>query len=272
MLRKAATLDADAFVLDLEDGVAPAAKADARTNIRSLLAEADFGGREVAVRINGLDTRWFLDDLLAIETMPVDAVIVPKVHRPDDVVAVATILQQFALRGRQDRLTLQILIESARGLEAVGEIVRASPLLTAVIFGAGDYAADSGASLTPRGLAYARARIAAAAAAACIDAIDYVHAQIKDDEGLRTQVEEAKELGYSGKWAIHPQQVPVINRGFSPSMEDVAEATRLIALYDQAKQSGIGALSADGVMVDEAVLRTMRRRMALAQRIGVAAG
>jgi citrate lyase subunit beta / citryl-CoA lyase len=272
MILKSATLDTDAIVFDLEDGIAPSAKTEARANIRGLLDGIDFKGKEVGVRINGPASPWWLDDLLAVEGARIDTVILPKVNRPEDVVAVALILNQFILRGSARKVTLQILIESAQGLEAIGEIVHASTLVTTVIFGAGDYAADSGVALTSRGLNYARARIAAAAAAAGIEAIDYVHADFRDDNGLSEQVQEARELGYNGKWAIHPQQIPVINRGFSPTLKEVAEAERMVALYDTAMERGIGAVSAGGFMLDEAVLRIMRRRIDLAHRIGMRSG
>lgn len=267
MIDKSVTLEADAFVFDLEDGVAPSAKDEARRNIGKL-GDLDFGSREVAVRINGIGTPWFLDDLLAIENAAIDTVVIPKVHGPDDVVVVETLIRQFSLRGRSRDLSLQLLIESAAGVETAGEIAKKSPLVEAIIFGAGDYAADVGGSMTRNGLSYARGRIAVAAAAARIEAIDYVHPIFDDDDGLRDQVDEAKEMGYRGKWAIHPRQLPIINQGFSPTAEEVNEAIRMLSAYETAKAAGKGSTSYNGMLLDEPVLAIMRQRVEIARRIG----
>ncbi|HMN70295.1 MAG TPA: CoA ester lyase [Rhodoblastus sp.] len=269
MIEKAATLDADAVIFDLEDGVAPSEKEEARRNIGELLGRLDFGDRRIGVRVNGVGTRWFLDDILALERAAVDVVTIPKTNGLDDVAAVAAILRQFGLRGRSRPLSLHLLIESAAGVQAVGKIAAASPLIEAVVFGAGDYSADTGGAMTPAGLRYARSRIAVAAAAARVAAIDYVHPAIADDEGLRMQVGEAKELGYLGKWAIHPRQLPIINQGFAPSMEELAQAKRWLAAYEEASAAGAGAISVEGTMLDEAVIAIMRRHLAAARRVGI---
>lgn len=267
MIEKAAGLGCDSLVLDLEDAVAPAMKATARDTLRRACERLDFGDREVTVRINGLGTPWFLDDLLALEGLGVAGVVVPKVHRPEDVVVVDTLLRQLELRGGRRGLALLPLIESARGLEAAAEIGRASGRVAALIFGAGDFTADTGIAFTPAALVHARARLALAAAAAGVQALDHVHPVVADLDGLRRSAEEARALGFHGKWAIHPAQVPVINEAFAPSPAEIDEARRIMAAYETAKAQGQGAITVDGALVDEAVLRIMERRAAVARTL-----
>jgi len=269
MIGRALALECDSVILDLEDAVAPSAKAEARQNVRQALAATRAREMEIGVRINGVDTAWFLDDMLALQGLTVDTVVIPKVHRPQDVAAVEVLLRQLEFRGGPAGVTLQVLIESGRGLENVAEIVRASPRCVSVIFGAGDFTADTGVAFTTRGLMYARARIAAAAAAAGIDALDHVHPGVNDDEILGAQAAEARELGFAGKWAIHPRQVPIISAAFSPSHDEIAEARRVIGAYEHAVSSGAGSISVDGALVDEAVLKIMQRRASIARRLGL---
>jgi citrate lyase beta subunit len=267
MIEKAAGLDCDSLVIDLEDAVAPAMKRAARDNLRRAYAEVKFSGKEVGVRINGLATPYFLDDLLALEGLPVETIVVPKVERPEDVVVVETLVRQLELRQGPHAVTLQLLIESARGLEASAEIARASNRVVSLIFGAGDFTADTGIAFTPTGLLYARMRIVIAAAAAGVQALDHVHPAIADLDGLRRSALEARELGFQGKWAIHPGQVPVINEVWAPAEREIAEARRIIDAYEAAKSAGEGAITVDGALVDEAILKVMRRREAIARRL-----
>ncbi len=269
MIEKAAALDCDSIIIDLEDAVAPGAKGEARETLRRAISEIHFEqSKEVGVRINGLDTPWFLDDMLALQGLQIDTVVIPKVHRPEDVLTVDVLLRQLEHRGGPIDVTIQVLIESGRGLESVADIARASARCVSVIFGASDFTADTGAAFTSRGLMYARARIASAAAVAGIDALDHVHPALNEDEVLRNQAEEAREMGFTGKWSIHPRQIPIINNAFSPSDQEIIQARRIIDAYDQAIASGDGAIAVDGALVDEAVLKTMQRRARTARRLG----
>lgn len=268
MIEKAAALPCDSLVLDLEDAVAPSMKQAARDNVRRAYTELGFTGKEVGVRINGLATPYFLDDVLALQGLPVETLVIPKVHRPEDVIAVEVLLRQLEFRAGPQGVTLQLLIESAQGLEASAEIARASSRVVSLIFGAGDFTADSGIAFTHAGLLYARMRVVVAAAAAGVQALDHVHAAISDLDGLVTAAREARELGFHGKWAIHPSQVPVINEAFAPSEDEIAQARRVIAAYEAAKSEGQGAITIDGALVDEAMLKVMQRRAAIALRLG----
>lgn len=269
MIEKAAALDCDSLILDLEDAVAPSMKAEARKNVRRALTELAFPDKEVGVRVNGIATPYFLDDVLALEGLPLETVVVPKVDRPEDVVVADVLLRQLELRGGRAGVTLQLLIESAAGLEAAAEIARASARVASLIFGAGDFTADTGIAFTPHGLFHARARIAIAAAAARVQALDHVHAAIHDLAGLRESAREARELGFHGKWAIHPGQVPVINEAFGPTLDEVRQARRVIDAYEAAKSRGEGAITVGGELVDEAMLKAMARRAEVAKKLGL---
>jgi citrate lyase beta subunit len=269
MIEKAAALDCDSLILDLEDAVAPSMKPEARNNVRRALGELAFPDKEVGVRINGITTPYFLDDLLALVGLPIETLVVPKVNRPEDVVVVDVLLGQFELRGGRAGITLQLLIESAAGLEAAAEIARASERVASLIFGAGDFTADTGIAFTPRGLLHARARVVIAAAGARVQALDHVHPTIHDLEGLRESALEARELGFHGKWAIHPGQVPVINEVFGPTFDEVRQARRVIDAYEAAKSRGDGAITVDGELVDEAMLKVMARRAEVAKKLGL---
>ncbi len=269
MIEKATAFECDSLVLDLEDAVAPSMKAEARENVRRALRALAFPGKELAVRINGVDTRWFLDDLLALEGLPVESLVVPKVSRTRDVGVVDALLDQLERRGGPTGVTLQLLIESGRGLEAAREIAEASPRVVSLIFGAGDFAADTGIAFTRTGLLYPRARLAAVGAATGVQVLDHVYMAIDDDAGLRRETLEARELGFHGKWAIHPRQIAVINEAFTPSRDELREAKRVILAYEAAKSGGQGAITVDGMMVDEATLKLMERRAAIGRRLGV---
>jgi citrate lyase subunit beta/citryl-CoA lyase len=201
--------------------------------------------------------------------LPIETLVVPKVNRPEDVVVVDVLLGQFELRGAPAGVTLQLLIESAAGLEAAAEIARASERVASLIFGAGDFTADTGIAFTPRGLLHARARVVIAAAAARAQALDHVHPAIHDLDGLRESALEARELGFHGKWAIHPGQVPVINEVFGPTLDEVRQARRVIDAYEAAKSRGDGAITVDGELVDEAMLKVMARRAEVAKKLGL---
>lgn len=269
MIEKAAALDCDSLILDLEDAVAPAMKPTARENVRKALGGLTFGDKEVGVRINGVTSRYFLEDVLALEGLPIDTVVVPKVNRPEDVNVVDILLRQLEWRGTRAGITLQLLIETAIGLEAATDLARASERVASLIFGAGDFTADTGIAFTPRGLFYARTRVVAAAGAARVQALDHVHPAIHDLDGLREAARDARELGFHGKWAIHPAQVPVINEAFAPTVDEVREARRVIEAYEAAKAAGQGAITVDGALVDEAMLKLMERRAVTARKLGL---
>jgi citrate lyase subunit beta / citryl-CoA lyase len=238
MLAKAAGLPADEVVVDLEDGVAPADKEEARSHLGDAVAR-----RTLAVRINGVGTPWWQDDLEAVAGRRPDVVVLPKAESADHVRAVAELLPEL--------VGLEVQIESARGLVEVERIAAVGGPLEALVFGPGDFAASMGVPVLTIGagaFGYAMARIAVAARANGLQVVDGPYADLRDADGLRRSAESALALGFDGKWVVHPDQIEPVNEAFSPSPEEVERARRILA-------AGDGAGLVDGEMVDVATKR-----------------
>lgn len=269
MCEKAARAGADLVFLDLEDACAPLAKESARGTAVSALTELDWGTTVRAVRINGLETEWCYGDIVEVVTGArdsLDVIIVPKVRSARDVWWVDVLLTQLEAKLHLVRpIALEALIEEAEGLMNVAEIARASARLEALIFGAGDLSASlrsrvdgnfEPAGEYPGDFWHAvRVQVLAAARAAGIDAIDAPYPAYQDIDGYRRNAKHASLLGFDGKWAIHPDQVPVANAVFAPAPEEVAEAQSIIDDYRRAEASGVGAVGRNGKLVDAALMR-----------------
>ncbi|MBI4212745.1 MAG: CoA ester lyase [Chloroflexi bacterium] len=256
-LRKAATLPCDGVILDLEDGVGSAGKREARAAALRALEEIDFGPRERLLRINGFLSPWAADDLAALRDARVapDTVVIPKVNGPDQ--------ERAVIRALEDRpLQLVAAIESARGVFAAREIAAFSPQVTGLLFGDGDYLADTGGQRTSRTLLYPRSIVVAAAASAGLNAIDTPYLRLGDLAGLEDDAREAAELGFVGKAAIHPEQLPIINAVFTPPPEQIAWAERVLAASSSPAQ---GVFVIDGVMADAMTVRIAERVLAAAR-------
>jgi citrate lyase subunit beta/citryl-CoA lyase len=236
MLAKAAGLGADEVVVDLEDGVAVAEKEAARANLASASARGT-----LAVRINGVRTAWWRDDLAA--AAHADVIVVPKVESADEVAAVAELLPAG--------VGLEVQIETARGLVEVERIAAVGAPLEALVFGPGDFAASIGVPVLTIGAGaseYALARIAVAARAFGLQPIDGPYAVLGDRAGLLAGAERALAHGYDGKWVVHPDQIEPVNEAFTPSPEEVERARGILAAADGASRLG-------GDMVDAATKR-----------------
>jgi citrate lyase subunit beta/citryl-CoA lyase len=273
-LAKARDVTADEVMLDLEDSVAPGAKSAARELAVAALKVGGFGGKLVAVRVNGATTPWAYKDVIAVvEGAPgaVDSLVLPKVSGPAAVTWLDVLLTQVEQAAGLPAGTVGIeaQIEDAAGLAAVEAIAVASPRLVSLVFGPADFMASVGMrSLTvggqPEGYAfdahhYALMRILVAAKAAGLQAIDGPYAKIGDLDGLRAAATGVAALGYDGKWVLHPAQVGVVNEAFSPSPQDYARAVRILDAYERATAiDGRGAVMLDDEMIDEA-----SRKMAL---------
>ena len=253
---KAQQIPADEVMFDLEDSVAPANKENARGLVLESLRRFEFPGKTVAVRINQTGTPWFEADLKAAASSNIVATIVlPKVGSAEEVRAVDAMLARL---GR--RIGLEAQIESASGLEHAGEIAAASELVEVLHLGPFDLAASlgtpSGGSEIPEELyLHALIRVLTAARAAGRQAIDGPFTGIHNLRGLERAARRAARLGYDGKWAIHPDQVAVINATFTPTDADVQRARAIIRAYDQSLAEGRGAIMLDGEMLDEAIRR-----------------
>jgi citrate lyase subunit beta/citryl-CoA lyase len=269
MCEKAPSVGADLVFLDLEDACAPSVKESARAIAVGALTGLDWGHTVRAVRVNGLETPWCHGDIIEVVTGARDALdvlIVPKVRSARDVWWVDVLLGQLETKlGLHRTIGLEVLIEDAEGLLNALEIARSSDRLEALIFGAGDLSASLHARVDGNfepAVAYpgdfwhfARVKVLAAARAGLIDAIDAPYPAYQDPDGYRRNALAASALGYDGKWAIHPGQVPIANEVFSPTAEEVDEARAAMAAYREAEAGGVGAIGRDGRLVDAAHMR-----------------
>lgn len=276
MLEKAAASEADEVIFDLEDACAASQKEAARVTVAQALRAVPFtGGKVRAYRVNGVDTAWCYRDLVDVLEASgafVDVVVVPKVRDPDEVKFVDRLITQLeaAKRLAPGRIRLEVLIETARGLLNAFEIASASPRVASLIFGVADYAGDVGAKdfrTDSEQFAYPRAHLLAAARAAGVDAIDAVTVQYKDLAQVERDARHAARLGFDGKWAIHPAQLPIINAAFTPTAEELARAQRIIDAYAKADaEAGLGAIVVDDEMVDAATLKVERKKLEIAAK------
>jgi len=258
---KALACGADIVCVELEDGVAPHDKDEAREKTMALFAEpqADDGVERI-VRINCVRSAVGLDDvqaILATDTPP-PALMLPKVVSPDEIVWLDDLLTE---RGHDTRL--HIIIEMNAGLEAVFDIARASSRIDALFFGGVDMSADLRCKNTWEPLLYARSRVVHAAASVGIDAIDVPYLDLDDLEGMKAQAQLAKELGFSGKGAVHPKQISALNEVFTPSPEEVAKAQKILAAFEEANT---GLVVVDGKLIEKPVVREMQRIASVGKR------
>ena len=263
MYPKALATGADIVCIELEDGIAPKDKAAARANAMKLFErpQADDGVERV-VRINSLREGFGMADVqavLATDTPP-PALMLPKVRSPDEVALLDGLLTE---RGHDTRL--HVIIETNAGLEAAWDIAQASPRIDALFFGGVDMAAELGCENAWEPLLYARSRVVHAAAGAGLDAIDVPWLDLEDPDGMERAAVQARELGFSGKGAVHPRQIAALNAVFTPSAERIARARRIIAGFEAADT---GLVVIDGKLIEKPVLREMHRIVAIAERTG----
>lgn len=259
---KALLLGADEVVLDLEDAVAPANKAEARALVVETLASPDSPGPALAVRINSIDSPWARDDLSALATTGavLSSVVVPKTQSPQDLTAVTDALGEHGA-------TVQALIETPAGLTHIDAICAATDRLEAVIIGYADLAATLGRqrNLPPHRWSAVQDRVLIAARTAGVAAIDGPHLGISDDEEFQAAARWARELGFDGKWVIHPAQIATTIREFTPTDDAVRQARRILDALSDAAARGAGAAALDGQMLDEAIAVSARRVLAQAE-------
>jgi citrate lyase beta subunit len=273
-LEKAAALEVDTLVIDLEDAAALARKAEARATTVAALEELDFGRSEVLVRINPVGSGLEWDDLGALEQarrLP-DGLMLPKVAGASDIRAVSAALGALeARRGVEPgALRLLAIVESARGVVNLAEIAAADPRLDALVFGAEDLAGDIGATRSLEGweVFFAMSAVVIHAAAFGLQAIDTPFVELHDEERLVAVTRRALAHGFTGKLAIHPKQVGPISEVFTPTAEEVAAAERLIAFHDRHQGEGRGVFELDGKMIDMPMVRAAQRVLARRPRAG----
>jgi citrate lyase subunit beta / citryl-CoA lyase len=282
MLSKAPDLPADEVFMDLEDSVAPLAKEDARDTVVQALKEGDWTGKTVVVRVNGVYTKWCAHDVLHVVENAgeyVDCVMIPKVESASDVTFVDNLIRmaedELAL---EERIGLEVQIETATGLRNIDDIAAASDRAETLIFGPADMSASLGLPTVTAGLPmpdypgdhwhHVLSSILVAARHAGVQAIDGPYLLIKDLDGFRDMAQRARALGFDGKWALHPDQIDVLNEVFTPTQDEFDKAEAMLEAYRHATEvERVGAVMFGGEMIDEAS-RKMAEQLAARGRAG----
>ena len=271
MLQKAPNYPVDALVPDMEDSVPVEEKDRARETVARMLPHLAATGLAVIPRTNSLGTGLLMADAAAVVGPHIAAVTVGKIGSAWEVEQVCSVLEVLERAAGRPVGSTRLLpwIETAQGVANAAEICRASPRIAAVCFGADDYTADMGVPRSADGveLLHPRSVVAVAARAAGIPALDTPYTDFRDAEGLRREAALARQMGYRGKFAIHPGQIEAINSAFAPSPEEVEEARRIVSAYEAARAQGHGATSLDGRMIDAPVVQRARNVLALAETV-----
>ena len=273
MLINGNCLGADAVIFDLEDAVSPAEKDAARILVRNTMRYMDFRGCETVVRINSVDTPYWQADIDAVLPQKPNLILLPKVGTPQDALAVdayMTALEQRLGMG-QGAVGLMPLIETALGVENAFAIASCCTRVQALFLGAEDLTADLQCKRTKEGreIEYARTRLVVAARAAGVEVYDTPFTDVNDDAGILTDAAVAKNLGFTGKAAISPRHVEVINQVFSPTQKDIAYAYEVMDAIAAAKAQGKGAIALHGKMIDAPIVTRAQRTIAMAEALGL---
>jgi len=259
-LDKARGLPVDAIIFDLEDAVSPDAKIEARATLKSALAAGGYGARYKIIRINGLVSEWGQGDIAALRDADADAFLIPKVDSPDDVQAVADMLGN----GKP----IWAMIETPLGVLNAAAIA-AHPQLQGFVAGTNDLAKELNCRFRADRLQLQTAlqTMLLAARAHEVVAVDGVYNQFKDDDGLRAECEQGRDLGFDGKTLIHPAQIAIANECFAPSAAEIELAQRYIAAFQEVEAAGQGVAVVDGKIVENLHVETARKTLAQAKAI-----
>jgi citrate lyase subunit beta / citryl-CoA lyase len=270
-LDKATGLPADALILDLEDAVAPDAKAEARDRVCSAAADGRYGHREVAIRANGIDTAWFADDVAAIAQAGPDALLVPKVGSVEDVRTIEAGLERG---GAPDRTRIWAMLETPSAVLRAEAICAASDRLAVLVMGTNDLAKEFRAEHVP-----GRAPLLTALSWCVIAArdagkviLDGVYNSLDDPDGFEAECRQGREFGFDGKTLIHPKQLEPCNRIFAPSDDEVAHARQVIDAFEAAQREGRGVVTVNGRMIENLHVEQARRTVAQADAIAAIGG
>jgi len=265
-LDKARSLPADGLILDLEDAVAPDKKATGREQIAATLKQSGYGGRELIVRINGLDTPWGADDLAMVARSAANAILIPKVESAKMVQEAEELL---AAASASTSLSIWCMMETPLGILHAEEIAASSGRVECLVMGTSDLANDLHAAhtrertpmMTSLGLCLLVAR------AFGLAILDGVHLDLADDDGFAHSCAQGKELGFDGKTLIHPKTIAKANEVFAPPPEEVAWSRKIIAAHAEALRAGKGAILVDGKLIENLHVESANRQVALADAI-----
>jgi citrate lyase beta subunit len=271
-IEKAATLGVDCICMDMEDGVAPNHKAEARAQIAAALQDVDFSRAERLVRINAIGSGLEQDDLSAVLPSHPDGVVIPKVANAEELKWVSSRIEEVERRNHWPvgSISLIAIVESALGIVNLAQIAAAEARLQALVFGAEDLAGDIGARRSTEAweVFYARSTLVTHAAAYGLQAIDMVYVDFHDLEGLSREAEFGAQLGFSGKQIIHPSQVDRVQAAFTPPDELIHQAQRILQAAQENESAGRGAFALDGKMVDAPIIKAARRVLETARAAG----
>ncbi|MFI9052885.1 HpcH/HpaI aldolase/citrate lyase family protein [Streptomyces sp. NPDC053427] len=265
-LEKAKSLPADALILDLEDAVAPDAKADARKRVAAAAASGEYGHREVTIRVNAPGTAWHADDLRAAAEAGPDAVVVPKV---ESAATVREVERALEAAGAPDRTAIWAMVETPRAMLDAREVAGASERLTVLVMGTNDLAKELHAEHVPgRAPLLTGLSLALLAARESGKAIlDGVYNDVKDLAGFEAECVQGRQFGFDGKTLIHPSQVGPCNEVFAPSDAAIEHARKVIDAFDLATREGRGVVTVDGRMIENLHVEDARRILAVAEAI-----
>ena len=264
MFPKALNCGVDMVCVELEDGIAPKDKKSARETAIELFKNDEGQGQvERILRINSIRTKFGLEDLTAVlnSSKPPPALMIPKVMDAEEIIIIDDLLTEAEVK-----CDLHPIIETNKGLENVFKIASSSKRIKTLFFGLIDMAAELRCKLTWEDLLYARSRVVHAAAREGIDAIDGPYLDLQDPEGLERYCEQARNLGFTGKGSINPKQVPIINKIFSPSTQEVEKAERILKIFDEADT---GLVMVDGKLIEKPVLRQMQRTLDISNKLKI---
>lgn len=269
-LEKARTLAADGLILDLEDAVSPDAKDVARTQVVDAVKAGGYGGRELLVRVNGLNTPWFHADVVAAATSGADAILIPKVESADAVRQVEAIM---VAAGAPESMAIWCMMETPRGILKAEEIAASTPRMGGFVMGTSDLAKDLHCAhtamrlpmITSLGLCLLAAR------AYGLAVLDGVYLDLADDAGFEASCVQGLELGFDGKTLIHPKTIDTANRVFAPSESEIAWSQKIIAAHAEAAAEGKGVVVVDGKLVENLHVENAKRIVRLADQIAALA-
>jgi len=278
MIDKSLGLNADAIMLDIEDGVAPDEKDTARKNIAESLGRAKTPGSPARyVRINAIGHARMNADLEAVVRPGLEGLVCPKVDTPEEIQQIEAILNHQEPMNKLDKGSVRLLIaiESPKGLLNAPAIAAASSRITGIIFGAEDFGREIGLPAVREGeardLIYARSAIVIAAAAAHVQAVDGVWVDLNDSAGLLGFAKQSRQLGFSGMSCIHPSQIDAINAAFSPTAEEIDYCRKVLQAFEEANARGDGSIALGGQLIDRPIVERARRTMEMAKSLGMLA-
>lgn len=267
MIQKGPGLGADAVILDLEDSVSPEQKDAARFLVTRAIETINFGFSEVMVRINPIAHGGLIDLETVLPASP-DSIVVPKCESKEDVHAVEDAINRA---NPEKPVAILPMIETAKGILNAYEVASASTMVDAITFGGEDFTQDIGATRTKDGkeIFWGRSLVVIAAKAAGVQALDTVFSDINDEEGLRRDTKEIKQLGFDGRAAIHPAQIEIIHECFTPTEKEMQQAANILYAAKMARHEGSGVAVVKGKMIDKPIIERAEKLIAFAERLQV---